>query len=371
MFCDHSMNTGMKAARGWLFLLAMPALLLASFGTAYAGSDERKGTGGALEMRIPVGPRGTALGGSVVSSTDNIEALFWNPAGLAGMTGTTAMFSNMQYFADMQVNYVGVATQVGGFGALGLSVKALNVGEILVTTEAAPEGTGDVIDPTFTVIGVTYAREFTDRVKFGGTVSFVNESIRSASASGIAFDFGVLYSTGWNTLNLGLAMKNFGTSMRFEGEDFGSSQPIPDADPNAAPRTLRATSSSFEMPSYFTLGASYDFVDNSQYQLKGLGAFQNNNFVGDNVCAGLEWIFRRQFALRASYMGSITSTLDATSGDESIEFDSGDDLYAGWALGGSVGVTAGNTNLDIDASWRPMKEDFFDDIYEVGIKLRF
>lgn len=370
MFIDRSKNTG-SAARGWLFLLAMPALLVALAGTAQAGSDERKGTGGALEMRIPVGPRGSALGGSVVSSSDGIEALFWNPAGLAGMTGTQAMFSNTQYFADMQVNYVGIATQVGGFGALGLSVKALNIGEIIVTTEAAPEGTGDIIEPTFTVVGVSYAREFTDKVKFGGTVSFVNEAIKSVSASGIAFDFGVLYSTGWRTLNLGLAMKNFGTTMQFEGDEFGTSVPVPSADPSARPRTLRSTSSKFEMPSYFSLGASYDLVDNSQYQLKALGAFQNNNFVGDNVSAGLEWIYRRQLALRASYMGSITSSLDAATGDESIEFDSGDDLYAGWALGASAGVKAGNSNLEIDFAYRPLKDDFFDDIYEVGLKLRF
>jgi hypothetical protein len=349
----------------------MPALLLAVSGTAYAGSDERKGTGGALEMRIPVGPRGTALGGAVVSSTDGIEALFFNPAGLAGLTGTEAIFSNTQYFADMQVNYVGIATQVGGFGALGLSVKALNVGEILVTTEAAPEGTGDIIDPTFTVIGVSYAREFTDRVRFGGTVSFVNEAIRSVSASGIAFDFGVMYATGWRTLNLGLAMKNFGTTMQFDGDELGSSQTVSGSDPSSSPRTLRATSSKFEMPSYFSLGAAYDLVDNSQYQLKAMGAFQNNNFVGDNVCAGLEWVYRKQIALRASYLGSITSTLDAATGTESVEFDSGDDLYSGWALGGSAGVKAGSTALDIDFSYRPMKDSFFDDVYEVGVKLKF
>lgn len=371
MFDVHSKNTGMKAARGWVFLLAMPALLIALCGSARAGSDERKGTGGALEMRIPVGPRGTALGPAVVSSTEGIEALFWNPAGLAGMSGTEAMFSNTQYFADMQVNFVGIATQVGGFGAVGLSVKALNVGEILVTTESAPEGTGETIDPTFTVIGLSYAREFTDRVRFGGTVSFVNEAIKSVSASGIAFDFGVLYATGWRTLNLGLAMKNFGTTMQFDGDELGSSQIISSADPSASPRTLRSTTSKFEMPSYFSLGASYDLVDNSQYQLKAMGAFQNNNFVGDNLAAGLEWVYRKQLALRASYMGSITSTLDLASGNESVEFDSGDDLYAGWALGASAGLQAGGTHFDVDFSYRPLKDDFFDDVYEVGVKLKF
>lgn len=355
----------------FVLAIALTALLAGWVGTALAGSDERKGTEGAHELKIAVGPRGTALGGAVVANSYGIESTYWNPAGLATIDGPEAMFSNTQYFADMTVNYVAVATRIGNLGALGLNVKALNVGEILVTTEAAPNGTGDTIDPTFTVIGLTWARQFTDRVRFGGTGNIVTETVRNARAQGVAFDFGVIYATGWNSLQLGVAMKNFGTRMRFSGEDFETNVPIPGSDPTAANRTLSSNSSNFEMPSYFTMSASYDFVASSQYRLTGLGAFQNNNFSGDNMCAALEWAYREQFALRGSYMASITSVLDNTSGSESIEFDSGDDLYSGLALGAGGTVKAGDTELEVDVSWRPLKDDFFDDIIEFGLKLRF
>ena len=351
-------------------VLGLLALLACVATSAWAGSDERKGTGGAHELRIPVGARGTALNSGVSSDVSGIESIFWNPAGLASIEGTEALFTNTQYFAEMDVNYAAVATKLGGIGVMGLNVKVLSVGDVIVTTEAAPEGTGDILSPTFTVMGFTWAKQFTDRVLFGGTFNWVNESIQSSSANGVAFDFGVQYVTGWNGLKLGMSMKNFGNSMRYSGSDFEMSVPLPDADPNSANRTLSTSSSSFEMPSYFNLSASYNLMSSSDYRLLALGAFQNNNFVGDNVTGGLEWDFKDTFALRASYMGSIQQTLDLATGDEEISFTSGDDLYTGLAFGAGAKVGLGDAKLAVDVSYRPV-EDFFDDVVEVGLRLQF
>ena len=41
----------------------------------------RRGTDGALELQLPVGARGSALGGSVASDVTGVEGIFWNPAG--------------------------------------------------------------------------------------------------------------------------------------------------------------------------------------------------------------------------------------------------------------------------------------------------
>ena len=42
------------------------ALVAVAAGPALGGSEERKGTNGALELQIPVGARGTALGGTKI-----------------------------------------------------------------------------------------------------------------------------------------------------------------------------------------------------------------------------------------------------------------------------------------------------------------
>jgi hypothetical protein len=350
--------------------LAVLVLVAVAVQTAWAGSEQRKGTGGAHELRLPVGARGSALGGSIVGDASGVEAIYWNPAGMAALEGTEALFSNTQYFAEMKLNYVGVAAKLGEWAVIGLNAKVLSIGDIIVTTEEAPDGTGEIIEPTFTVLGLSMARQFTDRVRAGATVNFVNERILSSGASGVAFDFGVQYLTGWRGLKLGVAMKNFGTTMTYEGENFEASFRPPDSDPQSANRTFRSTSSSFEMPSFFTLAASYDALATSSQRLAIMGGFQNNNFLGDNVHTGLEWSWRNTFALRGSWFGSIINNTDPITGEDSGEFESGDDLYSGYAFGAGANVRAGDARLAVDLAWRPIRE-FFDDTLEIGLKLGF
>lgn len=370
MFVDH-LRPRHHAVRGRMILaLALLPLLVGAAGTAYAGSEERKGTGGAHELKIPVGPRGTALGGTTVGDVEGVEAIFWNPAGLGGLQGTEAIFSHTKYFADQKLNFAAVATKLGDAAVIGLNAKVLSIGDVIVTTEDAPEGTGDIVEPTFAVLGLSLARQFTDRVRAGFTVNYVNEKIINVSANGVAFDFGVQYLTGWRGMKLGMAMKNFGTSMQFDGGDFELSTRPPDSDPSSANRTFRSTSSSFEMPSYFTLAATYDVFSAPKYRLTFLGAFQNNNFEGDNMSGGLEWSYRNMFALRGSYFGSIVNRVDAVTGQDVGEFNGGDDLYKGMAFGAGAKVQSGNTNIAVDVAWRPIR-NFFDDTVEVGLRLSF
>jgi hypothetical protein len=252
----------MAGTRSAVAGLAAGVVLLGAFaGLAFAGSDERTGTSGANELRIPVGPRGTALGGTTVADASGPEALYWNPAGLATLTETDVYFSHLSYIADMNVNYFAIVTKAGSFGNIGFSAKMLAVGDVFVTTEAAPEGTGDVLSPTFATFGLSYARQFTDRVRFGTTFQFINEKVAQAQAKGLAFDFGFQYETGYNGLNFGFVMKNFGTTMEFSGSDFELNVPIPDAEPGAANRTVASTSAAFELPSYFQMGAGYDLIN--------------------------------------------------------------------------------------------------------------
>lgn len=341
--------------------VALLALTLA-FGTAYAGSEERMGTSGANELRIPVGPRSTALGGTTVADASGPEALYWNPAGVATINETDVYFSHLSYIADMSVNYFAITTRAGSFGNIGFSAKMLDVGDVFVTTEAAPEGTGEVLSPTFATFGLTYARQFTDRVRFGATAQFINETVREARARGMAFDFGFQYDTGYNGLTFGFAMKNFGTSMEFSGSDFEINVPIPDAEPGSANRTVSSTSASFEMPSYFQLGAGYDLINQgsaaaSKNHLRVLGTFSSMNFTPDEVRGGAEYAYKDLFALRAGYGSRVTGS-DA-------------DVYNGFSYGAGLNLKIGNSSrLRFDYANRMVKE-FFNDTNEFSVRLTF
>jgi hypothetical protein len=343
--------------RAALAALAVVAVALAVVPAAWAGSSERQGTSGAGELRIPVGPRSTALGGATVADVSGPEALFWNPAGLAGITDTQAYFTHLTYIADMKVNYFAVTTKAGDWGNLGFSAKVLDVGDVIVTTEEAPNGTGAVITPTFTVLGVTYAKQFTDRVRFGSTAQFINEKIDNAAAKGVAFDFGFQYDTGYNGLTFGFVMKNFGPSLTFSGSDFEFNVPIPDAEPGASNRTVTTTSAAFELPSYFQMGAAVNVYQQREQQLKLVGTFLSNNFTPDEFRGGAEYGYHDLLALRAGYGRRVS--------------DSDRDVYDGFSWGAGLNVKVGDTaRLRFDYANRLVKQ-YFGDTHEFAVRMAF
>ncbi len=359
-------------ARFGILALVLLALLVGAAAPAMAGSNGRKGTEGAQELMIPVGPRGTALGGAGVGDAIGVEAMYWNPAGLGMLERTEVMFTHTRYFADMNLNYVAVASRLGDFGSLGFSAKMLSIGDIIVTTEAAPEGTGEVSQPTFTVLGLTWGKQFTDRVLFGATASLVNEQVINMSARGMAFDFGVQYLTGWHGLRFGMVMKNFGPNMTYDGPGAETSFIPPGSDPSAQPRIFTSETAAFELPSYFTLAGSYDVLAQPAYKLTVLGALQNNNFQGNAIRGGVEWGYRDIVALRGSYYGSFRGNQDPNTGEDRSLFTGGDDLYTGFAVGGGFKFRTGETGrMGVDLTWRPVRQGLFDDTIDVGLKMSF
>jgi len=339
-----------------LAALVAGGLSLLPAAPAHAGSVERMGTNAAPELLIGVGPRSDALGGNAVADVTGPEAMYWNPAGLGSLTATEATFTHIRNIGGTNVSYFGIVTRGSTLGTLGFSAKVLDVGDIAVTTEDAPDGTGEILSPTFATLGLTYARQFTDRVSFGATAQFVNERIQDAQAKGLAFDFGFQYDTGARGLKFGFVMKNFGPAMSFGGPAFEINVPDPNAEPGSANRTLRFTSSQGELPSYFQIGASYRAWGANDNQLNLLGTFTSNNFTPDDMRGGAEFVLKKRIALRAGY-NRFTSDEDRN-------------VFEGPSFGAGVNFKAGNSQMEFDYAQR-MVRNFFDDTHEFGLKVVF
>ena len=239
-----------------------------------------------------------------MADASGIEALYWNPAGLSRTKKTEAMFSHQDYFADMNVNYIAASAKVSDAIALGFSAKVLSIGDLIVTTEENPEGTGEILSPTFSIVGVTYSHQLTDRVFFGATAKYINESVRRETAQGVAFDLGFQYSPGLSGLRLALVMKNYGPDMRFDGADLEHKVKLPGADPQSRSRVVRTRLSSFELPTSIELGASYDIVNDETNRAVVVGSFRNNNLSEDEYQAGVEYSLGKALFLRGGYLFS-------------------------------------------------------------------
>jgi hypothetical protein len=323
----------------------------------FASGGKRNGTAGAQELLIPVGARGLAFSGSYVSGISGVDAIYYNPAGLSATSNSTeALFTYMNYIADIGVSYAAVGVNFEGFGALGFSIKSLDFGDIPVTTTENPYGTGATFSPTFVTLGLTYSNTLTDRIRVGVNVNLVTEKIMRTSASGISLDVGVQYSgiAEIEGLNLGVVLKNFGGQMKFDGPDL--LRDAVDNSSSSGSRKYQIDAAGFELPSQLELGLSYERQFSADYKAMIITSFQNNNFANDEYRAAAEFSFKNMFAVRGGYAYQPDASGDL---EESI---------FGPTFGAGINI---NSSVDITVDYAYRWARYFDANHMFSVKLGF
>ncbi len=267
----------------------------------FAGDADRIGTAAGVQVQVPVGARDIAMAGADLSNTYGLNAIFWNPAGLVTMDrAAAAQFSYMSIFNDIGVNYLALAYNDEDLGAFGFNVKSFGFGDIPFTTNEDMDGaSGRTFSPTFVTVGLSYARAVTEFVKIGLTAKLINETIDRASASGFAFDIGLQYSGlgGIDGVNFGVAVKNIGTNLRYEGSGLGSNY----RDDTGAEYFLNTPTASNQLPTSIELGLSYVARVNEENSVLVTSNFQSNNFENDALRLGVEYNYTNFLFARGGY----------------------------------------------------------------------
>ena len=326
----------MNLSQTKIILILLVVMFAASF--SYAGPRKKYGTSAAPELLIPVGSVGTSLLGSNMSYISGVDAMYWNPAGLANIKSRNAeaMFSHVTYFADMNIEYVSVASKIGNLGVLGAGVKAFNIGEIEQTTEYRPEGTGAIFKSTYITANLSFARQMTDRIRFGTNVKIISESVADVSATGYAFDFGIQYKGGETGFNFGIAIKNLGPTMRFNGP--GLDRTIQGL--NGQISTQRVVLQDFDLPTALDIGISWGKMFKNDMGLTLAASFTNNSFTSDEFKFGLEYTYKEIFYVRGAY-------------NLEVDKESGQDISIfGPSIGAGIHYPIGGINVGFDYAYR-------------------
>lgn len=334
------------------FTVCLALLLVA--GAATAGDIARKGTSGADQLLIPVGARSIGTGGAFLANTVGVESIYFNPAGLAGVSRTEVMFSYMNYIADINVSYFTAGFSLGDIGSFGLSFKTIETGDIPVTTVESPDGTGSDFSPSFFTAGLTYSKQVTDILRAGATVKFINESILATNARGVALDFGVQYRFAGN-LALGVAIKNLGSNMKYSGQDLQVRTSVPGATPtNPGTGVFEPAIESFQLPSYFEMSTSYEFKVGEQNALMVGSTYRNNNALED------EWMFGAEFKLSKYFF---------VRGGHDLFVQNREDTQYDWTFGGGIEYELEAFRVNVDYAYRAV--DTFKGNNVVAVRLGF
>jgi len=311
--------------------------------SAIAGNINRTGTAGAQELLIPVGARGVALGGSNVAFVSGVDAIYWNPAGLARSTfNSEAQFSHMSYIADIGVEYGAVSATAEGIGTFGVSLKSIDFGSIPVTTEDNPDGTGQTYSPAYVTTGLSYSRLLSDRISVGATFNLVSETIMSTSASGFSFDAGVQYNgLGLPELKMGIVVKNVGPNMTYSGSNLlrqGST-----IDDIRGTQFYNVQAASFELPSTMQIALAYDKQLDNSNDVVIFSNYENNNYQDDVWKFGAEYGFQNLLFIRGGYNLSPNAPNDPL-GKSSELYD--------YTFGAGINYDVGGVTMTFDYAYR-------------------
>ncbi len=299
-----------------LVLLAAPARAQNSPG---GETITKKGTTSAQFLKLGVGSRAIALGGSYVSLANDLSALYWNPAGLSSIQGSTVQLAHTDYLAGVNYNFAAFGTSLGTAGVLAASLIYLDSGEMEVRTASQPEGTGEQFNVRNMALQLSYGRALTDKFSMGATVKYIQESIWHSSASAMAFDIGLLFVTPYDRLRLGASMANFGPKMQLSGRDILFSQdPTPDQEGNVEIVNSAFLMDAHPLPLIFRLGLSWDAISTADHRIVLMTDAAHPNDNAEYMSVGAEYSFRDLIALRSGYRN-----LFEPDGEQGLTFGAG------------------------------------------------
>jgi Type IX secretion system protein PorV len=332
----------------YIIVSVMIILLFISTQNTFAGG-RKLGTSAASELLIPMGARSVGMGGANIANVTMTDAIYWNPAGLAALQSAEVGFSYMTYFADMKVSYFTLGYYLEGISStMGVTMQAMDIGEIIETTIEDPEGTGKIITPQYLTFNISFARLLTDHIRFGLNTKVISERIGNMSASAVAWDFGIQYISELN-IDFGITLKNLGTSMQFDGTGIEFDSSVPWANPNATTRKTKADITSNELPTSLQMGLAYRINMNEQSKLNLTGAYASNSFNIDLAAGGAEYSYQDFVFLRLGYeMPLYTSDFPSSARD----------YQYGINFGAGVDLDFQGTVLSINYAYRDM--DLFD-----------
>ena len=320
------------------------SIIIIAISSLGLGQNSRMGSASSTQLLVVPSAKHLSGGGAAATAT-GMDATFWNPAGLAmSENSIDAIFSNRQYFADIDNSFFGVATDIGEY-KMGVTVRSFNMGDINETTVFYPDGTGQVFTPNFSILGGTIAKKLSDNTSVGMNVNYIREGFGRVTASGTAFDLGVQYKglLGRENLDVGFTLKNFGSPVKYDGPGLGVFAEPSDADRPSEYYKLDAAA--FDLPFTFDMAVSYKVAG------ADVGATYTSNYYSTDE-------LKLTVGYQMEGLGSLGVGLQSSGAAQKID-DADGDWYTNPADGVSFGASVDMSrfvgmNMSVDYSMLPM-----------------
>lgn len=157
-------------------------------------------------LAIGVGGRGLSMGNSIIASVNDINAIYWNPAGLNKLDKKMEIGAmHSEYFAGIaKYDFIGASYRIDDKSVAGISMIRFGVDDIPNTLDLV-DSDGNIRYDRISSFSVadyaflfSYARVLPiDGLSVGGNVKLIRRNAGDfANAWGFGFDIAAMYETG-------------------------------------------------------------------------------------------------------------------------------------------------------------------------------
>jgi hypothetical protein len=247
-------------------------------------------------LKIGVGARAVALGEAFTPVADDATALHWNPAGLADLDRTHVHVTHTEWPADINYDVAIVTLPVARLsGGVGIQIASLRT-QLDYTSTEEPLPHGVTFGYSDLLLGIGYARQFTDRFSFGGAFKYLREDLGSDVGGSVlnswSLDVGTMFRLPYHGFRVSMAWTNF-------GPDFQPPGGYVSTPPGGTPGTVDYDS--FSPASIFAFGAALEPIQAQHYRLMTTIQFDHPADATELIKMGGELWLDELVALRAGW----------------------------------------------------------------------
>ncbi len=162
---------------------------------------------GAQFLLIDTDARLSGMGSAGVASALGVNALNYNPAGLAAMTSPEAAFSHSKWLMDATHDFIGFGMPVKKMGG-GIGITRLSNGSMEGRSDDGSTLGGYTAYDQAVSVGFGFKN-------MGGAVKYIQSSIAGVRADAFAVDLGTKQGLSRLPVTLGFGVQNLGTGIKY------------------------------------------------------------------------------------------------------------------------------------------------------------
>lgn len=162
-------------------------------------------------LRVDMSSRAAALGGTFNSSNDDVDVIFYNPAGLGLLSDMPLSINYINYLLDINLASLAFSKNFEKLGRFAAGIKYINYGDFYEADDSGNK-TGNYNAGEFAFL-VGYSNRLDNNFYYGANIKFIYSSIQDYSSTAIAFDLGLHYTFPEQLFDVSFSILNIGTQL--------------------------------------------------------------------------------------------------------------------------------------------------------------